>query len=59
MSVRSLVTLLSTAVVLVSSFLLFTGSDLLGLAVMGIDTFPAGTLIAWAGLVSLPLAIYS
>ncbi|NBD95830.1 MAG: hypothetical protein GVY11_05060 [Gammaproteobacteria bacterium] len=59
MNLRSLVTVVSAAVVLVSSFLLFTGSDLLGLPVMGIDTFPAGTLIAWAGLVSLPLAIYS
>lgn len=49
----------STLLVTVSTIvLLVTGSPLLELALDNKDSIPAGTLITWAGMVSLPLTIY-
>lgn len=39
-------------------FLLVTGSSLLTLSLNSKKTIPFGTLITWAGMVSLPLTIY-
>lgn len=38
--------------------LLFTGSSVLTIPVMANNSIPLGTFITWAGMISLPLAIY-
>lgn len=38
--------------------LLITGSSLLTIALNGDETIPLGTIITWAGMISLPLTIY-
>lgn len=49
----------SVVVVVVSGFLLVTGSPVLERSVPGLDAFPMGSLIAWAAIIALPMAIYS
>lgn len=49
---------LSLFVFLIAVFLLVTGSPLLTFALLENPVFPLGNLITWAGLASLPLAIY-
>lgn len=57
MNKRKLFFWLSLLVFLGSLYLLITGSTLLNYALDDNDSFPLGTLITWAGMISLPLCI--
>jgi hypothetical protein len=59
MSRRVVVTLVSLLVLLTAAFLLVTASPILSWPVPGIEVLPMGTLLAWVGIVALPLAIYA
>jgi hypothetical protein len=59
MNARLAVMLVALVVLLASAALLVTGSPILMWQLPGFAPWPAGTLIAWAGLVSFPLAVYT
>ncbi len=48
----------SLLVTLVTLVLLMTGSPVLTISLNDSNTIPLGTFITWAGMISLPLAIY-
>ena len=49
---------ISLVILIGSAYLLLTGSPLLLMPAVEAINLPAGTLIAWAGLIALPAAIY-
>lgn len=59
MSVRTLLFTIALANLLVSLYLLISGSSLLELPLGKDGGFPLGTLITWLGLIALPAAIYT
>ncbi|RFF29510.1 hypothetical protein [Wenzhouxiangella sediminis] len=59
MNARVVIAFFSVGVLSASAFLLVTASPLLSRGVPGIESMPMGTLIAWLGIVALPLGIYS
>ena len=58
MNKYSLCLIISLLTVLVSSYLLISGSQLLTLPLDSNDTIPLGSFITWAGMMSLPLSLY-
>ncbi|MEJ2583887.1 MAG: hypothetical protein P8Z38_02225 [Robiginitalea sp.] len=58
MSIRTLGLIVSLLVFCAASYLLVTASPLLLQTVSGSNGMPWGTLIAWFGLLSLPILVY-
>ena len=58
MSRRKICLLAALLVFILALILLFTGSPLLELEILGDPYLPAGTLITWFGMIALPAAIY-
>ena len=51
--------LISLIILIICTYLLASGSDILGKSLIKGQNLPVGTLVAWAGLVSLPLTFYA
>ena len=55
---RNFLFLASLTILLVAGFLLITGAPVLTTPLPGNPSLPMGTLLTWAGILSLPLSIY-
>ena len=58
MKKRKTLLIVSLIILVVTIILLITGSPILTAPISAAPPLPAGTLITWAGMISLPLSIY-